>query len=531
VADKDAFPHLFITSRFCYFAGLVTFDSPYIPLPDDLRHFAAEIWLIGGIAANLVIPFATRRPNLPCAIASLMTLLAGLVALLHSGQDVSSQHFNGMLLFDSTAWAWKVILLPFTAAVVILWIGHSGRTLRQGNAPEFFVLLLGATLGMCLMASTTHLLMIIMSVAMASLPSYLLAGFAKRTPSAAEASLKYVLFGAVTGAIMLYGLSFLYGVFGTLQLTDLPTAGSRAETAAIALAMVGLLIGVGFKISAVPLHSWCPDVFEGSSIEVTTFLSVASKGAALILLLRIAGVLHDGHFNAVIGWLGALTATVGNTAAFSQENIKRLLAYSSIAQAGYLLCLISVVGNPAVHASADSTSGALLLYLAIYAVMNLGAFSAAAIVIGRNGDRLENFAGLGRSSPLIAGAFFCCLISLIGLPPFAGFGVKLNILWVLAQGGGFGIFLVGVIVLNTVLSAFYYFRIVRWMYLEPANDRSRARDVFSRDPLGVLLATGCALGLVLMFFGFGSLYSLLSRSPGDAATAQAATVQVVAVQR
>ncbi len=471
-----------------------------------------------GIAANLLVPFATRRPNLYCAIATLAALLAaaGSLFVVGSAGDVPMQHLRGMLLFDSTALVAKATLILFVAGVVLLWIGHSGRTLREGDAPEFFTLLLGSTLGMCLMVSTTHLLMIFMAVAIASMPSYLLSGFRKGSRLAAEASLKYVLFGAVTGAMMIYGMSFLYGLYGTLQLGDLtgkaPLAGASA---ALSLAMIGLLIGLGFKISAVPFHFWCPDVFEGATIEVTTFLSVASKGAALILLLRVVQCIGSVHAGMIVGVLGVLTATVGNTAAFSQNNIKRLLAYSSIAQAGYMMCLISAAGA---HESAGApVTQALLLYLIIYAIMNLGAFAVAAVVIRQSGERLENFAGLGRSAPLLAGAFFCCLVSLIGLPPFAGFGAKVNILWVLAHGGGFGLFLVAAIVLNTLLSAFYYFRVVRVMYLESPGDSSPRRGAWTRDPLGAFLATVCAAGLVAMFFAFGGLYSATSRRPAQPA--------------
>lgn len=480
--------------------------SPFIPTSDDLRPFAAELILVAGIAANLLVPFVSRRPNFICAGVTLLALAAAVVSLLAMGAGGDGgAHLRGLLLFDCTAYFWKLILLVFVAGVVVLWMDHSGRTLKQGDAPEFFVLLLGATLGMCLMASTTNLLMIFMAIAMASLPSYLLAGFAKGSKRGSEASLKYVLFGAVTGAILIYGISFLYGLYGTLQLTEL---AGVLPSAALSVALIGLLIGIGFKISAVPLHFWCPDVFEGSTIEVTTFLSVASKGAALVLLLRIVQLMGATHLAWVVGLIGAITATVGNTGAFTQTSIKRLLAYSSIAQAGYMMCVISAVGGEGAQA--------LLIYLVIYAVMNLGAFAVSAVVIGQSkgplaGEQLESFAGLGRASPLLAGSMFCCLVSLIGLPPFAGFGAKVNVLWVLAQQGAFGKVLVVVVVLNTVLSAFYYFRIIRVMYLQPSN-LPRAKRLWVRSPIGAALGCGCAVGLVAMFFLFGPLYAVTSRS-------------------
>jgi NADH-quinone oxidoreductase subunit N len=246
----------------------------------------------------------------------------------------------------------------------------------------------------------------------------------------------------------------------------------------------------------------------------------------LVLLLRVVGTIGGAHAGIIVGALGVLTATVGNTAAFAQINIKRLLAYSSIAQAGYMMCLVSAAGG----AERTAVTQALLLYLIIYAVMNLGAFAVAAVVIRQNGELLENFAGLARSSPLLAGAFFCALVSLIGLPPFAGFGAKVNVLWVLAHGGGFGLFLVLAIVLNTALSAFYYFRVIRVMYLEPANDRSRTGKLWSRDPLGILISSACAAGLVAMFFAFGALYSITSRHPTPAAVTASGGIAPIAVK-
>ncbi len=490
----------------------MTSAAPFIPAADDLRPFAAELWLIGGIAANLLVPFATRRPNVLCAGVTLLALLLAVASLIALGSGVSTpvhdppmQHLRGMLCFDSVALVSKVTVLLFVSGVVVLWLGHSGRSLREGDAPEFFTLLLGATLGMCLMTSTTNLLMIAMAVAIASLPSYLLAGFRKSNRRGAEASLKYVLFGAVTGAIMIYGLSFFYGLYGTLQMQQM---GAPGGSAALSLAMIGLLIGVGFKISAVPFHFWCPDVFEGAEVEVTAFLSVASKGAALVLLLRIMQCIGTAQAGLVVGMLGALTATVGNTAAFKQTNIKRLLAYSSIAQAGYMLCAVSMAGHDRPAGMNASVAQALLMYLVIYSVMNLGAFAVVAAIVRENGELLDNYAGVGRSAPVLAAAFLCCLVSLIGLPPFAGFGVKVNLLWVLAQGGGFGIALVAVVVFNTALSAFYYFRVVRVMYLQPVTNASRTRRLWTREPVGILLASGCAAALVGLFFAFRALYWL-----------------------
>src|SRR5205814_1410952 len=218
------------------------------------------------------------------------------------------------------------MLVLFVFGIILMWFSTTASTMHEGDGPEFFTLLLGATLGMSLMAETTNLLMLFMAVEMASLPSYVLAGFRKTHSIGAEASLKYVLFGAATSAVMVFGLSYLYGLYGTLQVEEL--AHHMANSPLLVIAFLGLIVGIGFKISAVPFHFWCPDVFEGASIDVSAFLSVASKGAGLLLLMRVLMILGNsaGWHNVpgislsaiatTVGIIGSVTATVGNTAAY-----------------------------------------------------------------------------------------------------------------------------------------------------------------------------------------------------------------------
>src|SRR5687768_9203651 len=340
---------------------LAEIREPFIPGWSGaygLRPFAPELWIIGTIVAVLLAPFFSRRSNLLCAAVSLIGLTIALVSAVVisiNGDDVGT-HFRGLLVVDRFAVMWKCTLFLFVIGVIVMWFTTTAPTMHEGDGPEFFTLLLGATLGMSLMASTSNLLMIFMCVELASLPSYVLAGFRKTDRIGAEASLKYVLFGAATSAVMVYGLSMLYGLYGTLQVEQLAvriTQSSGGGTALLVIAIFGLICGIGFKISAVPFHFWCPDVFEGASIDVSAFLSVASKGAALVLILRVFMAMSEANQFApvprlntiatVVGIIGAVTATVGNTAAFVQNNVKRLLAYSSIAHAGYMLCAVSLL--------------------------------------------------------------------------------------------------------------------------------------------------------------------------------------------
>jgi NADH-quinone oxidoreductase subunit N len=502
-------------------------DKPFIPGWTDpgvgLRPFAPELWLIGAIVAVLIVPFFTRRSNLACAATALIGLICALLATMIVGtsEGVVGSHFRGLLVVDPVAVFFKGLLFLFVIGIILMWLCTTASSMHEGDGAEFFTLLLGATLGMSLMASTSNLLMLFMAVELASLPSYVLAGFRKTHRVGAEASLKYVLFGAVTSSVMVYGLSMLYGLYGTLQVEELAhqmTTGSATSVALLTVAIFGLIIGIGFKISAVPFHFWCPDVFEGASVDVSAFLSVASKGAGLVLLMRVLMILAStaGWHNVpgislsavaiVVGVIGSITCTVGNTAAYVQTNIKRLLAYSSIAHAGYMMCALSMllIGRGAEGDFKDpaaAASQAILLYLAVYLFMNLGAFTVAGLVYRQTGSEdIRDYRGLGRRSPLLALCMFCCLVSLIGLPPFAGFVAKLNLLWVLFRSGGWWIVLIVVIGVNTILSAFYYFRVIRAMYLEPSDAPG-----FFPNPLGLAISGFCSVLLVLMLLGWSPL--------------------------
>jgi NADH-quinone oxidoreductase subunit N len=495
---------------------LAAIGRPYIPGWADLSPFIVEGWLTLTLVGLLLAPFFARRRNLASFLVALAGLTVALISLCWVNVPVTTTApLRGILIADAFALFWKAMLIIFTIGVLFIWRSTTSSDMREGDGPEFFTLLIGATLGMSLMASTTNLLMVVMAVELASLPSYVLAGFRKTHRLGAEASLKYVLFGAACSALMIYGLTFLYGLYGTLDLAaiaqQVQQGGAQAHPALLTIAFFGLIAGVGFKIAAVPFHFWCPDVFEGASVEVTSFLSVASKGAGLVLLLRVLMTFAEAldyrstqpliALSYAVGILGAITATVGNTAAFVQNNIKRLLAYSSIAHAGYMMCAISLLYNLNGHQT-DTTTGVsapaqvLLFYLAVYLFMNLGAFAVAALVHRATGSEdITAYNGLVKRNPILAHSMMACMISLIGLPPFAGFVAKLNLMLVLMNNGGGWWILVAVIAVNSIASAFYYFRVLRAMYVEPA---AADQPAFAGHPLGVALAATSGIALVLM---------------------------------
>jgi NADH-quinone oxidoreductase subunit N len=505
---------------------LSVIGSPFMPGWVDMRPFAGEVCIILTMVAVLLAPFFTRRGNLVCPLVTLIGIGLALICTLWigSGPDVAGEYFRGLLVYDGAAFFWKILLLIFTGGVVLMWYATLSLQMHDGDAAEFFLLLLGATLGMCFMVSTGNLLMLFMSVELASLPSYVLAGFRKTHRLGAEASLKYVLFGAACSSVMVYGLSMLYGMYGTLQLHDIASAmAAGGHPPALAMvAFLGLLVGIGFKIGAVPFHFWCPDVFEGAGIDVTLFLSVASKGAGLLLLLRVAQSFGQAyHFSpdsslltgiaVTISFLGILTATAGNTAAYVQTNMKRLLAYSSIAHAGYMLCAVAIVIKShqaaAGYDPATLPVQAILVYLLVYLFMNLGAFTVVGVVSNQTGgESLEDFRGLGKRSPILAVCMALFLISLIGIPPLAGFWAKINIMAILIGNGRWWWAPAVAIGVNTILSLYFYLRIVKRMYLEESS-----LPPLRRSPLAAAITVVCAGMLIALFVGWGVAMSGVER--------------------
>ncbi len=454
-------------------------------LGKDFRAFTPELVICAAIVGLLLFRlFAAKgnRFNLGWfALIAAGTALGFTLAQWTDCKTFDPRHgassldlFGGMLVFDNFTVYLKIFLFAFMFLVIVLCL-LTGIPDAEDSA-DFYVLLLGATLGMVLMASSNHLLMVFLSIEMASLPSYALAGFMKGKRQSSEAALKYVVYGGGAAGIMLYGISLLTGKLGTGYLPDVLRFLAETNLAQEPVLIMGLLfvlVGIAFKLAAVPFHFWCPDVFEGASAEVGAFLSVASKGAALALLARIVLELQSAspYLLPALAFFAAVTTTFGNLAAYSQTNLKRLLAYSTIAHAGFMMMGLATLTS--------AGAGAVLFYLAIYLFMNLGAFAAVAFLrnLTHGHEDLSRFRGLIQRSPLLVICLGVFLLSLLGLPPLAGFAAKFQILQVLFDTAKQGMetkpaesrILLGLLViggLNTVLSLIYYVRVLKVMVLE-----------------------------------------------------------------
>ena len=410
--------------------------------------------------------------------------------------------FGRMVVLDDFAVFFK-ILLGLSLIAGILMSLTSREIAGRPNEGEYYTLLTASGLGMLLMASAGNLLMAYLALEFVSLTSYVLTGFLRHNRRSGEAALKYLIYGGVASGAMIYGMSWIFGLSGSMDYAVIAkqvTALDGASQGAFFLALVLVLTGFGYKISAVPFHMWAPDVYMGAPIPVTAFLAVGSKAAGFAILLRFFhfGVTADGPLVSVPGgvplvallWLVCfVTMTLGNLAAISQDNLKRLLAYSSIAHAGYALMGVVVFREKGVQAA--------LIYLAVYYVMNLGAFWVVMLVANQTRrEDMDGYRGLawrGGAVPAVALTIF--LASLAGLPPLAGFIGKFWVFGAGVQAGVYMLVLAGA--LNSVVSLYYYFRIVKKMFFEEPRPQDEALrfPVFGMSALVVLSVVTLVLGV------------------------------------
>jgi len=385
--------------------------------------------------------------------------------------------FAGMYIVDLFALFFKVVAALAGILIVLVSIDYlKNRTPFKG---EFFAIFTFSVLAMTMVASSASLLMIYLSIEFLSYTSYLLTGFLREDKKSNEAAIKYFLYGAITSAVMLYGLSLLYGVTGSLNLVEI--AKAFAATVDPSVRMVALvstalvLAGLGFKISLVPFHQWAPDAYEGAPTPVTAFLSVGPKAVGFAALIRIAmtalPAFQEGWVP-LLAFISVITMTLGNLIALRQTNVKRLLAYSSIAQAGYML--IGVVAMNVSGNSPFSGLNGILIYLFAYLFTNLGAFICVIAIENATGIvEIPDYAGLIKRAPLVAALFVVFFLSLAGIPPTAGFIGKFFVFGAALREGFLYLAVIGVV--NSVISVFYYFGVVRQAFFEAPKDATPIR--------------------------------------------------------
>ena len=476
---------------------------------ESLVRFYPELALSGAVLAVILIDVMLRGgsivPGLVALLGSLLALVlttglppAGIAGLITG--SAPSWLFGRMLVLDGFSLFFKVLL--GLALVMVVWMSLHSREVRgRANEGEYYALLLSSGLGMFLMAGAANLLMAYLSLEFVSLTSYVLTGFLRHNRRSGEAALKYLIYGGVASGAMIYGMSWIFGLTGAMDYPGIARGVAHLDPAsrpAMFLALILVFSGFGYKISMVPFHMWAPDVYTGAPIPVTAFLAVGSKAAGFAMLLRF---FHFGvapsEAAATLGRLPLVelgsvlcvaTMTLGNLAALSQTNLKRLLAYSSIAHAGYALLGFVVFAEAGVQA--------VLFYLAVYYTMNLGAFWVVMLVANATGrEDIEGYRGLAwRGGALASVALAVFLFSLAGLPPLAGFLGKFYVFAAGVEGRLYALVVIGLV--NSVVSLYYYARVVKVMFLdrpEPDDPPMKFRLVGDLGVVGVLAAVNVVL--------------------------------------
>jgi len=489
-------------------AGLATSDFYYI-LPELVLTGGALLVLI----ADVLLPREQRAALAWITLLVIGATFASLVPFVNTHVEVA----HGLLAVDRFGLFFKGLFLVAAAGTVLM----STRYIAvEGVSPgEYYFLVLCATLGMMIMAGGIDLISIFIGLETMAVAFYILVGFIKPSQRSNEAAVKYFLLGAFSLGILLYGMSLLYGLSGATGLRAMaPVFVGQERDPRLILAIILVVAGVGFKIAAVPFHMWAPDVYEGAPTPITAFLSVGSKAASFAMLLRIfieglsASPALGADWRLLFYALAIVTMTVGNVAALTQSNIKRMLAYSSIAHAGYIL--MGVV--------AGTTRGiaAILIYLFVYAFMQLGAFTVIVLLRRRDvvGDELKDFSGLSFRQPAAAFAMLLFMLSLGGIPPTAGFMGKFWLFGAAIDSGYFGLAVIGV--LNSAISLYYYIRVVVFMYLK--------KDTLGSEPtsspaLNIALVVAVVATLVLGMYPrlLFEVAEAASRSMGVAASTAA----------
>ncbi len=436
-----------------------------------------------------------QRKNLGVLTAVGLVLLITVTLLFSRPTGASSLVWGGMLHHDWFALVFRLLFMLGAAITAIIAMSYD-----YGQKGELYLLLLTSTIGMNLMASAADLIMLYLAFETTSIPLYVLAGFLKNEERSVEAGFKYLLFGALSSTLMLFGFSLVYGFSGVTKLADIAQSIAQGmfSPSGVVISLLFILIGFSFKISAFPFHFWAPDVYQGAPTPVSGFLSTASKAAGFSVLLRMLLLVFPSlshQWQLILAIMSALTMTIGNIIALTQKDIKRLLAYSSIAHAGYILIGV---------ASASSFGiGSSVFYLGAYLLTNLAAFTAVALLGEKLGSfQIDDFDGLSRRSPGLAFAMLVSFLSLAGMPPFGGFiakvlvfmaAIKADMLWLLVIGG-----------INSIIGLYYYLIVLKHVYLYQPQEGAQGLGI----PLPATLALAAlSLGILVIGTLFGPWYN------------------------
>ena len=455
-----------------------------IPIVDYIRILPELVLSIFGIVIMLVDPALPPKDNKKTlGMIGLVGVLVGLAAAAIQAQAYGDAFF-GMVRVDAFSVFFHFVVLLI--ALVVILVSFSYLEVQQINSGEYYGLILFGTVGMMLMSSAVELVLIFISLEISSISTYVLAGFRRRAAESAESSLKYFLLGSFATAFFLYGIALVFGATGTTNIYSIAAALQNKPSALVYLAVALMFVGLGFKVASAPFHVWTPDVYEGSPAPVVALMSTGPKAAAFAVLLRVLFASGAPGWFWMVWVSAALSMTIGNIGALVQQNIKRLLAYSSIAHAGYLLVAFAAARQTGISAA--------IFYAASYAAMNVGAFAIVSHMASR-GERyvtLDDYAGLGHRSPLIAAILTIFLLSLIGIPITGGFFAKFYVFSAALQANLVGLTIIGVI--NSAIAAYYYLRVIVYMYMRD----ERFEAPVSRIPAG--LGVGLAISVIATIY-------------------------------
>ncbi len=471
------------------------------------------------LVADLILP--ERSTWQTSRIASLGTLVSlAFVAVLENHSAIHGL-FGGAYAVDRYALALKGFFLVATYVTILISVDYIGE--GDYYEGEFYFLLLCSVLGMTVMASARDLISLFVALETISIPTYVLAGFRKHDRRSNEAAIKYYLIGAISSAVMLYGMSMIFGLTGETKLSAIALKVSALpDSKVLAVAIFLSLLGFAFKVSAVPFHWWAPDTYEGAPTPVTAFLSVASKAGGFVAMLNIIFFGFGGKAGMwwlVIWVLAGLSMTLGNLTALKQTNIVRMLAYSSVAQGGFMLVPFAAYGIAQSHHQTDVARSAfqsVIVYLLVYGAMNLGAFACIIAVARRTkSGEITSFSGLFQHSPVITVLMSIFLASLAGIPPFAGWFAKFTMFRAAINAGGWaGVTIAIVAGVNSVIAAFYYLNVVRNMWFRPAADDAQPVQIPGALRAALVVCTGLVVAVGVYPSIFGDIADVATKTFG-----------------